>query len=187
MYSLVLNIFISFFILLLLNFILSKYKILIDNPKLSQHKYKHDNIIPLSGGTYFLLTYLVISSINQVHVTIIPYLFPFFIIGLYADISENFSPKLRLIFQLLFIIVIVNSFKISINSIDLQFFDYLLKNNYFNFLFVLFCLITILNGYNLMDGLNGFVSGQMLMIITTIFSIIYMNNLDIDNNLSINI
>ena len=62
-------------------------------------------------------------------------------------------------------------------SIDLKFFDEILKIIILIF-FSIFCLITILNGYNLMDGLNGFVSGQMLMIIISLLLLINLNNLE---------
>ena len=183
MHSLILNITISVFTLFIINYILTKNKILIDNPKLSQHKFMHNSIIPLSGGIFFITCYTIISQINQINISIIIYLIPFLFIGIIADIKKNFSPKIRLILQLIFLILIVYIFDIRISSIDLKFFDEILKNNYFNFFFSIFCLITILNGYNLMDGLNGFVSGQMLMIIISLILLINLNNLEYANNL----
>ena len=50
-------------------------------------------------------------------------------------IKQNFSPTIRLFLQLIFLILIVHIFDVQISSIDLKFFDEILKNNYFNFFF----------------------------------------------------
>ena len=182
MHNLGINIFISFSILFVVNFILSKNKILIDNPNLSQHKSKHNKIIPLSGGIFFILTYLIISFLMNLDKLILIYFAPFLIIGIIADLKENFSPKLRLFLQTTFLIIFIIIFDLKISSIDLKFFDFFLENYYFNFFFVLFCLITILNGYNFMDGLNGLVSGQMMLITLSIYLISILYNLDYLNS-----
>ena len=69
---------------------------------------------------------------------------------------------------------------IKIISIDLNFFDKFLEIKFFNYFFVIFCIITVLNGHNLMDGLNGFVSGNFLIILVSIFGIIFINDLVFD-------
>ena len=182
MYIFSFNTTVCFIILLILNYALSKKKLLIDNPKLSDHKYKHKKNIPLSGGIFFILSYFALSTINNNEIVKLFYLFPFFFIGIIADTTEKFSPKLRLILQLLFIFVLIYFLEIKISSIDLLFFDYYLNHNVFNFFFVSFCLITVLNGHNLMDGLNGFVSGNLLLISISIFFIISNNNLVLGND-----
>ena len=125
MYSLIINITISVFTLFIINYILTKNKILIDNPKLSQHKFIHNSIIPLSGGIYFIY-YTIISQINHINIAIIIYLIPFLLIGIIADIKKIFS-NLRLFLQLIFLILIVHIFDVQISSIDLKFFDEILK------------------------------------------------------------
>lgn len=169
-------------ILLLVNLLFSKKKLLIDKPYLSNHKDNHKKIIPLSGGIFFIISLLVLSNINNIRLDNIIYLLPFLILGIFADTTKNFSPKLRLFTQLFFIIIVVHFLKVTISSIDLDFFDNLLKIYLFNFFFVTFCIITVLNGHNLMDGLNGFVSGNFLMILFSILIIIDSNGFFIDNN-----
>ena len=182
-----LNIIICFIILLIVNYSLSKAKLLIDKPELGTHKYIHDSIIPLSGGIFFLSSAILLSIINQNNYILFLYLFPFLVIGIFADTKKNFSPILRLILQLFFIFLIVNSNEIIISSIDFYFFDYLLKNNLFNVFFVCFCLITVLNGHNLMDGLNGFVLGNFILIFAAIYLINILHGISLENLLYQNI
>ena len=54
---------------------------------------------------------------------------------------------------------------------DLVFFDQFLENKSFNFFFVIFCLVTILNGHNFMDGLSGLVVGNFILILLSIYYI----------------
>ena len=171
MFILSLNTIISICLLLVINFALSKRKILIDKPELAHHKFKHNDVIPLSGGIYFFLSLIYLSNFNNFEIKILIFLLPFLLIGLLADIRKEFSPKLRLIFQIFFFFIIVYFNEIKISSIDLVFFDKFLENKLFNFLFVIFCLVTILNGYNFMDGLNGLVVGNFILILSSIYYI----------------
>ena len=171
MFILSLNTIISICLLLVINFALSKRKILIDKPDFAHHKFKHNDVIPLSGGIYFFLSLIYLSNFNNFEIKILIFLLPFLLIGLLADIRKEFSPKLRLIFQIFFFFIIVYFNEIKISSIDLVFFDKFLENKLFNFFFVIFCLVTILNGHNFMDGLNGLVVGNFILILLSIYYI----------------
>ncbi len=184
-----LNVIICISILLIVNLLLSKKKILIDNPLMSDHKDDHNKIIPLSGGIFFIISYIILSIVNNVQLDNFIFVVPLLFLGIIADIKENFSPKMRLLIQLFFIILLVYFSNVIIVSIDLNFFDHLLKMKLFNYFFVIFCIITVLNGHNLMDGLNGFVSGNFLLILLSIMAIISYNELifDINFNKKLNI
>lgn len=177
-----LNTIICISILLIINLLLSKKKILIDNPNLSDHKDEHNKIIPLSGGIFFIFSFLILSILNNIKLDIFLFILPLLILGIFADIKVNFSPKIRLLIQLFVIVLLVYFFNITIVSIDLNLFDNLLKIKLFNYVFVIFCIITVLNGHNLMDGLNGFVSGNFLLILLSILAIIFSNDLIFNQN-----
>ena len=108
---------------------------------------------------------------------------PLLIIGIIADTKKDFNPNLRLFLQIFFLLGLTQIIDLRISSIDLDFFDNLLKNKFFNIFFVVFCLVTVLNGYNFMDGLNGFVGGQILLILLSIFSLYFVSNLTLDYNI----
>lgn len=168
MFILTLNTIICICLLLVINSILSKTKILIDNPDFAHHKHKHKDIIPLSGGIYFFLSLIFLSFYNFFEIKILFYILPFLIIGILADIKEKFSPKIRLISQIFFFFILVNFNEVKVSSIDLIFFDELLENNFINLFFVIFCLVTVLNGHNFMDGLNSLVIGNFILILLSI-------------------
>ena len=185
MFILILKILICLLVSLIVNYILSKKKLLIDIPEFSTHKEKHDKIIPLSGGIFFILSIFTITYITGDNNKIILFLFPFLLIGIVADTIKNFSPKIRLIFQLFFIILLIQFLKLKVSSIDLLIFDNYLKNDFFNFFFVTFCIVTVLNGHNFMDGINGFVSGNFLGILLVLYIILNYSGIIIDSELNI--
>ena len=70
-----------------------------------------------------------------------------------------------------------------IGSTRINFVDQILQNNYFNYCFVLFCLLVLVNGSNFIDGLNGLLIGHYLLIL---FFLIWLNpelNLFLEYNL----
>lgn len=183
MYFFILNTIICLLSILVVNKFLSKIYFLIDKPEFSQHKLPHKKIIPLSGGIYFYITLFFISFFNVLNTKIFIYLLPLLIIGIIADTKKDFNPNLRLFLQIFFLLGLTQIIDLRISSIDLDFFDNLLKNKFFNIFFVVFCLVTVLNGYNFMDGLNGFVGGQILLILLSIFSLYFVSNLTLDYNI----
>ena len=184
MFFLSLKILVSLLILLTVNYILSKNKLFIDTPELSIHKEKHSKIIPLSGGLFFILSAITMSQMTGHYDKVIFFLFPFLLIGLIADTIKYFSPRIRLILQLIFIILLIHFLKIKISSIDLVIFDNYLKNDFFNFFFVTFCIVTVLNGHNFMDGINGFVSGNFLGILLVLYFILNFSEVNINIELN---
>ena len=156
-------------LLYLLNLILLKLVFLIDKPSESFHKIEKKNNIPLSGGLFIFFCLILLSLINlrfYVEPKILFFLSLILILGIFSDIRSNFSPKGRIIFQLLIIIffVVINK-EILINKTNIEILDLLLTSKIGKYLFTIFCIITLLNGFNFMDGVNGFVSGYILSIL----------------------
>lgn len=156
-------------LLYLLNLILLKLVFLIDKPSESFHKIEKKNNIPLSGGLFIFFCLILLSLINlrfYVEPKILFFLSLILILGIFSDIRSNFSPKGRIIFQLLIIIffVVINK-EILINKTNIEILDLLLSSKIGKYLFTIFCIITLLNGFNFMDGVNGFVSGYILSIL----------------------
>jgi len=156
-------------LLYLLNLILLKLVFLIDKPSESFHKIEKKNNIPLSGGLFIFFCLILLSIINlqfYVEPKILFFLSLILILGIFSDIRSNFSPKGRIIFQLLIIIffVVINK-EILINKTNIEILDLLLSSKIGKYLFTIFCIITLLNGFNFMDGVNGFVSGYILSIL----------------------
>lgn len=180
MLNLLINIIVCLITLAFINLVLSKNKILIDKPEYSNHKFDHQKVICLSGGIYFFVSFFIISNIHNYDTKNLLFYLPFLLVGIIADLKKSFSPNLRLILQIIIFVYLINILNLKVSSVDLTFFDALLENNLFNIFFVVFCLITVLNGHNFMDGLNGFVVGNFLLILFSIMFI--LNNIDLNYN-----
>ena len=167
---------IYYFILLFsINFILIKFSLLIDNPKESTHKLEKRKNTPLSGGIYLLISILIVSLFKDELIFNLKFLFillSILLLGIFSDIKSNFSPKLRIIIQLFLIIllVLINN-EMLVSRTNINFLDLIIKNYYIKIFFTVFCIITLLNGFNFMDGVNGFVSGYNFLILLTLYLI----------------
>ncbi len=159
-------------ILYFINIILVKLLFLLDKPSESFHKIEKKNNIPLSGGLFIFFCLIFLSLMNSqfyIELKIFFFLSLILILGIFADIKSNFSPKVRIILQLFIIIffVLINQ-EILINETNIEILDLLLTSEIGKYLFTIFCIITLLNGFNFMDGVNGFVSGYILLILVVL-------------------
>ena len=158
---------IYFLILILSIFLLNKFFI---NKKLllSQSGEKHQRFVdkdnvPLIGGIYFAITFLIIFFMLEKYLLSAAILL-IFILGIFSDLKIIKSPKIRFFFQSILILFFIYLLELQIVETRLNFFDVILENKIFNSLFVLFCILILLNGTNFIDGLNGLVIGYFLMI-----------------------
>lgn len=174
--------------LYLLNLFLVKLNFLVDDPSDSFHKIEKKKNIPLSGGI-FIFFCIILNKIVRDEYFITPNLLIFFllilILGIFSDIRKNFSPKLRIIYQLLIIIFLVTiNQELLVDRTNIDFFDNLIQNKYAKIIFTVFCIITLLNGFNFMDGVNGLVTGYKLSILVVmsfishkLFGLFYLNEI----------
>jgi len=143
----------------------------------SDHKrFVSTSKVSLLGGLIFLIFLSLKLNINNYF-----FFIPFFFLGLLSDINFLSDPKKRLLIQIILIFVLIIFLKIKISKTNLFILDYLLKNNYFNIFFTLFCLIVLINGSNFIDGLNGLLIGYILIIFTIIYFV--LPSLNYDKNL----
>ena len=98
-----------------------------------------------------------------------------FLIGFLDDLKINIKPSKRLFFMIFFLGLIINFLPIEILNIDIPFLIVLMKFDIFSSLFVLLCFLFIINGANLIDGFNGLLTLNLL-IINVILVYININN-----------
>ena len=172
---------ITFFIF----FIVKKYSykvkngILLDQDFLKPQAF-HKEPISRSGGIasivslmlFFIIYYLLYSEIMFEYIFICTSLF---FIGYLDDIKIKINPNARLMLMVIFLIIFINILPIKISNIDLIFLTPLLENNIFSTTFILLCFLFIINGANLIDGFNGLLSIN-LIIINSILLFINLNN-----------
>ena len=105
-----------------------------------------------------------------------------FFLGFLDDIKIKINPNTRLVLMISLLIFCINFFSIQITTSGLEFLDLWLENNIFQICFVLLCFLFVINGSNLIDGFNGLLAIQFLLI-NSIFLVI--NLLNQNENLSI--
>ena len=87
-----------------------------------------------------------------------------FLVGYLDDIKKRVSARIRLILMIVFLILFINIFSIEIKNVDLIFLSAWLDNKIFSSIFILLCFLFIVNGANLVDGFNGLLAINSLII-----------------------
>ena len=135
---------------------------------LKNHKPFIKMISPRSGGLACIISFLIFVLLNNLLFSMIylDYLVlgvGLFLIGFLDDIKIKFSPKARLVLMTIFILICKN-FSIEINGIDLFFLNKILSVNIIYLFFIVLCFLFIINGSNLIDGFNGLLAFQLIII-----------------------
>ena len=172
---------ISFFIFLLV----SKYahKIgrgaLLDKDFLKPQAF-HDTPITRSGGiaaiislsVFFIIYHLLYDEVLYDYIFIS---YSVFFIGFLDDLRINIKPLIRLIIMIFLLLIFIYFLPIKIFNIDIPFLTSLMSNHMFSSLFVLLCFLFVINGANLIDGFNGLLTIN-LIIINIILAYTNINN-----------
>ena len=165
------NFFLYLFFLILIIFLINKlFKknfFLISATGDKHQKFASSDKIPLSGGIfiYLALVYFYDKNLNIFFFST----FSILALGFFSDLKLIKSAMIRLIFQISLVIffVIFNELKIIDTRIILL--DELLENRLFNYLFVAFCVLILINGSNFIDGLNTLNVGYYILISLVIY------------------
>lgn len=130
--------------------------------------------IPLLGGIVIFCYYSYQISLNDYDF----FLFSFLILllGIFSDNNFLESPKLRLTFQSVILLLFLNSSNLQINDLRNDLLNEIISNYYFGIFFTTFCLLVLINGSNFIDGLDGLNLGYFFLIITII---IYLDEISI--------
>ena len=144
------------------------------------HKYP----VTRSGGLgaiiclsiFFSFYYLLYSKIlfNYIFIS-----FSMFFIGFLDDLKINIRPFKRLAVMVFLLFFLIYFLPIKIFNIDLFFLKILFSNHLFSSIFALICFLFVINGANLIDGFNGLLSLN-LIIINIILTIINLNSANME-------
>ena len=176
---------ISFFIFLFVSKYSHKIKggALLDKDFLKPQAF-HDLPVTRSGGIaavvslsfFFVIYYLLYSQILYDYIFIC---YSVFLVGFLDDLKINIKPLTRLLVMTLFLFITIYFLPIKILNIDIPFLTSLMSNNMFSSIFVLFCFLFVINGANLIDGFNGLLTIN-LIIINIILTYININNQNLE-------
>ena len=160
----------TFFIFLLISKYSYKFKngILLDQD-FSKPQAFHQTAISRSGGfagvislnIFFVIYYLIYSKIYFEYFIVCNLMF---LIGFLDDIRTKISPSKRLILMIVFLFVSIYFLPIKISNIDIPFLLVLMNNHFFSAVFILLCFLFIVNGANLIDGFNGLLAINLIII-----------------------
>jgi len=105
-----------------------------------------------------------------------------FLIGFLDDIKVKVSPSKRLLLMIIFLFFSIYLLPIKIFNIDIPFLLNFLQIDIFSSIFVLLCFLFIINGANLIDGFNGLLTINLVIINSTL---LYINISNGNNEFSI--
>ena len=172
---------ISFFIFLLVSKYSHKFRggALLDKDFLKPQAF-HELPVTRSGGIaavislsiFFIIYYLLYSKILYDYILIS---YSVFLLGFLDDLRINIKPLKRLIAMIFLLFLSIYFLPIKILNIDIPFLTSLMSNHIFSSIFVLLCFLFVINGANLIDGFNGLLAIN-LIIINIILAYINMNN-----------
>ncbi len=168
--------------------ILNKYlvdkKFLTSNTGDKHQKFTSKINTPLTGGILIYLSFLCLF--NQLDKYFILFSSIIFLLGIFSDMKFLKSAKFRLFLQMLFILIFVYLSEMRINDTRVFLLDQLLTNSFFNNIFVVFCILIIVNGSNFFDGLNTLCIGYYLIISLIVFYLNLNGNIVINDIVIIN-
>ena len=167
-------------IIYLINSLLKKKSLLMNYSGEIHQKFTTKENIPLSGGililSSFYLYFYDYSAVFNLH------LFLIFILGLSADLKIIKSAQKRFIFQIIILYLFIDFIDMRIIDTRILYLDKLLIDPIFNNLFVLFCVLIVVNGTNFIDGLNTNVLGYYIIVSLILYKINFFYILDLSNS-----
>ena len=175
---------IKFFLFTLFHFIINKIFIkknfLLDQQDTSEHKKQVLSNLrtPLSGGFVFII--LVIFADLDLNYILLFSVFALYLIGIASDINYISSPKTRIFLQAICILFFIILNDLSIKSLSFELLDEFLTFRLFNILFLLMCLLILINGFNFLDGINTLVIGNFMICLFSMYYLSKQNNLNLD-------
>ena len=172
----------SFLLIILINFFLLKFKILIDLSNKFNHKklsFQND-LIPLSGG---IIVLIIVNFFSYQNIFFFVSALLILLIGLCSDIDYIRSPKKRILFQFLIIFFYLYTTKNFFSDLRIEYINQILENNFYAILLNIFCFLVLVNGTNLIDGVNCSTIGYFLIISIILLTIQKEFNIELNNNL----
>ena len=165
--------------------ILNKYnpKLLIDD-QFEKPQAFHEKGISVAGGACIFFSLLIIFfnlyiSKNIFFLEHLSFCSFFFLLGFLDDIKININPTARLIFMIIFLIMLVKINNFYLYKTGIEFLNNWINNsNIFSLIFICLCFLFTINGANLIDGYNGLLGIHALIIIFNLclLNFFYDNN-----------
>jgi len=171
------------FIVFLSIFLLLKFKkkSLINrfNKNLEPHNY-NDNIIPLGG---VILITLIFLNYKYFSLELLISCLLIFLLGLSSDLKIFKSPVARFIMMIFVVGIYIYFSNTIISQNNFPIIYKLMNNKLFNFIFLLVCILIIINGCNFIDGVNNNLNFYFLLFNLSTLYIKYIHAIDFEINI----
>jgi len=118
----------------------------------------HQDEVPRIAGLmmYLFLTFVALFSIDSYYLNVILIsALPIILIGSKEDLFHNTSPQLRLIMMIISAGLFVYLLPTNLPEIDFPLLNQILSISFMKEVFFIFSILVIINGNNLIDGVNG--------------------------------
>ncbi len=167
------------FLLLFTNKFFKNNNILLSETGDRHQKFATKDKVPLTGGIFLFLSFLFFFN-EKIH-SFILFSFLILLLGIFSDLKKIKSAITRFIIQISLVLafVIFNDFQLFNTKINLL--DELLAYEMFNYLFVSFCILIVINGSNFFDGLNTLNIGYYLLISLVLYYLQEFNYITIND------
>ena len=152
-------------ILFLLVFISKKINLITESPSTTIRKIHKKRMIKIGGTSFLSLLTLLCFIKNYDLLLILIFSVVFIIIGIFSDLNEKFSSRLRLFLFTFFLTIYLLIGNNYINNLELEFLNQIILNNFFSiFVFSILSYLLLINGTNIIDGLHGLKTGSIMII-----------------------
>lgn len=154
-------------LLLLINKFFIRHNILINETGDRHQKFASKDKVPLTGGIFLLLSFLFFY--NEQIFSLIFFSFLILLLGIFSDLKHIKSAVSRLIIQISLVLSFVIFNDLQLFNTKIYLLDKLLANEIFNYFFVSFCILIVINGSNFFDGLNTLNIGYYLLVSIAVY------------------
>ena len=134
--------------------------------------------VPLIGGIIMFCYYSYKVSFDDYNFFIFSFLI--LLLGIFSDNNLFQSPRFRLILQSLILVIFLYFSDLQVSDLRNDFLNKILSNYYFGLFFTAFCLLTLINGSNFIDGLDGLNLGYYLLIIIFILHLYNLGLIEVE-------
>ncbi len=172
-----------FYLLILVIFILIFNKFLLKKNFLISitgdvhQKFTSYSKVPLTGGILIFLGYLYfLSKDNYLYIS---FSFAVLILGFFSDLKIIKSAFRRFLLQAFLVMIFVIFSDTQISQTRIIILDKFLTESIINYIFVIFCILILMNGSNFIDGLNTLSLGYYLLISIVLYYLISYQNINL--------
>lgn len=132
----------------------------------------HKNEISRLGGLaiyiFFWIIYLFDFIKDQFFASLLISAIPFVLISLKEDLFHNTKPKNRLILMIISCLIFFYMHPINFPIVDIPYFGEVISSYPVSIIFFTFSVLVVMNGMNLIDGMNGLFAFTVLSILISL-------------------